>query len=37
MDELNGDIHEYVNEEVGEKVGTFKNGVAKMQKNNKLK
>jgi hypothetical protein len=31
-DETNGDIYEYENDEVGEIVGTFKNGVAKMMK-----
>ena len=31
-DETNGDIYEYENDEVGEIVGTFKNGVAKMKK-----
>ena len=31
-DETNGDIYEYGNDEVGEIVGTFKNGVAKMMK-----
>ena len=31
-DETNGDIYEYDNDEVGEIVGTFKNGVAKMMK-----
>ena len=31
-DETNGDIYEYVNDEVGEIVGVFKNGVAKMIK-----
>ena len=31
-DETNGDIYEYDNDEVGEIVGTFKNGIAKMIK-----
>ena len=31
-DETDGDIYEYVNDEVGEIVGTFKNGVAKFIK-----
>ena len=31
-DEMQGDIYEYVNDEVGEIVGTFKNGVAKFAK-----
>ena len=31
-DEIEGDIYEYANDEVGEIVGTFKNGVAKMIK-----
>jgi flagellar hook protein FlgE len=31
-DETNGDIYQYENEEVGEIVGTFSNGVAKMTK-----
>jgi outer membrane biosynthesis protein TonB len=34
-DETNGDIYEYENDEVGEVVGTFKNGVAKMMKKSK--
>ena len=34
-DETNGDIYEYVNDEVGEIVGAFKNGVAKMTKKSK--
>ena len=34
-DEIEGDIYEYVNDEVGEIVGTFKNGVAKMIKKTK--
>ena len=34
-DEVNGDIYEYENDEVGEIVGTFKNGVAKMIKKSK--
>ena len=29
---MQGDIYEYVNDEVGEIVGTFKNGVAKFAK-----
>ena len=31
-DEIEGDIYEYANDEVGEIVGTFKNGVAKFAK-----
>ncbi len=34
-DETNGDIYEYENDEVGEIVGAFKNGVAKMIKKSK--
>jgi outer membrane biosynthesis protein TonB len=34
-DETNGDIYEYDNDEVGEIVGAFKNGVAKMIKKSK--
>ena len=34
-DETNGDIYEYDNEEVGEIVGVFKNGVAKLTKKTK--
>jgi flagellar hook protein FlgE len=34
-DETNGDIYDYENEEVGEIVGTFSNGVAKMIKKSK--
>ena len=34
-DETNGDIYEYNNDEVGEIVGAFKNGVAKMLKKSK--
>ena len=34
-DETDGDIYEYVNDEVGEIVGTFKNGVAKFAKKSK--
>jgi hypothetical protein len=34
-DETNGDIYEYVNDAVGEIVGAFKNGVAKMIKKSK--
>ena len=34
-DEIEGDIYEYVNDEVGEIVGTFKNGVAKLTKKSK--
>ena len=36
-DETNGDIYEYVNDEVGEIVGAFKNGVAKLAKKQKSK
>ena len=36
-DETDGDIYAYVNEEVGEIVGTFKNGVAKFAKKSKSK
>ena len=36
-DETNGDIYAYVNDEVGEIVGTFKNGVAKFAKKAKSK
>jgi flagellar hook protein FlgE len=36
-DETNGDIYEYVNNEVGEIVGAFKNGVAKLAKKQKSK
>ena len=34
-DEIEGDIYEYVNDEVGEIVGTFKNGVARLAKKSK--
>ena len=36
-DETNGDIYEYANDEVGEIVGAFKNGVAKFAKKQKSK
>ena len=35
-DEINGDIYEYTNDEVGEIVGAFNNGVAKMIKKPKF-
>ena len=34
---MEGDIYEYVNDEVGEIVGTFKNGIAKFTKKSKSK
>ena len=36
-DEMEGDIYDYTNEEVGEIVGSFKNGVAKLTKKSKTK
>ena len=36
-DETDGDIYDYTNEEVGEIVGSFKNGVAKFTKKSRTK